>query len=111
MGVVVSARSVAKGKEVMSDLASISAQMAEVKAEQADLDERRHELQERERELWAKWTKIFAAEAGSENPVDLRTTARRRRPIVPRKTVPVTPEMDARAELVLANNDHKRSQK
>jgi hypothetical protein len=105
-----SARSIEAGKVVMSDLASIAAQMADVKAEQADLTERRAELEDKERELWARWTMIFVGEAGAENPVDLRTKQRRRRQIVPRKTVPVTEHDHALAAQSLAMNENKRRQ-
>jgi phage terminase Nu1 subunit (DNA packaging protein) len=102
-----SARSIAEGKEVMSELASISARLADVKAQQSDLTGKRAELEEEERELFARWAKLFAAEAGVENPVDLRTKQRRRRVMSPRK-VDLTNEDRARAAEVAADLEEKR---
>jgi hypothetical protein len=103
-----STRSIAEGKVVMAELASIDAKLAIVEEESIAHDEKGIELRERRRVLLAKRAKLFAAEAGTENPVDLRTKARRRREHVPRKTVAFTEEDSALADKVLADNEWKR---
>ncbi len=95
------ARSIAEGRVVMAELASIDVQLADIAVERID-------LLERERMLLAKRAALFSGEAGAEQSVDLRTNARRRRQIDPKPIVTATETGRQLAQQALERNETRR---